>query len=762
MLKKMFLVFPVILLFMIFFASFVNADWSQPSCSYSVNISLNNTAPWRYDNETVFNITIDTSGAEWGFNPAHGFLMGGGYNLSWRNTSSFGSAVTGFEFFTLGFEHYQNKTDLIFYFGCDVSPDSEPDSRESLLFAYDYMETGEDDESNYTLTSMYWADSVAATSNRTTNGTGKGYYDIGWGPSTYGLTVASYNKRNVISKNGTGLFFKVHFNHSLQKIGGAASPNAYYCFWTGARGGTTGGLAGMNSLCNDGFGVGFLMGGSTEETNYTNVTYFDSVYWDNKVFNFSIFQGEFAGDASSHKTYFWEVQKVTGIMHPPYYCALGVESSPLVLTPTVNGLSGLSTTVYAGANLTVQIKLNHSQPFSRNYTISDDFNSTVFDAYYNPSKVDLLTSVDFVNLSLVVNSSVFNVGNYSGNISFSMVGSQEVFNFSYAIVVSQLSAEISISNNTDWIQVMNTGQSVSRQVNISNTGNHNCTNIIFTIRKEGGFGDLNSYLSYDTAGLVVDNSSSLEVTVNITNPPAGVYTSENLGITCIGDDEYNTVTSINSIDMTFVVITPSTSSPVVGGGGGDEEEDLGLVCGEGGVSWIATTSVGTSALELFVAPGVTRRTVLTIVNNGTEPVNIFLECVENEGVGVCDWVNITKKVISTVPQEQKTYLVDVIVDVPANAVFPDSGDYKDKLFFGVLVIDDKSNCRGVISYTLINSYFGGFLKRVGGIPILLLSIPVSIIAFAASLILFRKVPVVNVFFPLILAVGVILLAPLIL
>ena len=109
------------------------------------------------------------------------------------------------------------------------------------------------------------------------------------------------------------------------------------------------------------------------------------------------------------------------------------------------------------------------------------------------------------------------------------------------------------------------GESYSFELNVSNIGNWNATNISMETVSAGGTPNLNSSLSHDCGNVTLLTDSSVICNVTFSSLAQSAEFDERLKIGAIGSDSNDLVYS-NSIDVDITVTAPVT--PTAGGGGG--------------------------------------------------------------------------------------------------------------------------------------------------------------------------------------------------
>ena len=214
----------------------------------------------------------------------------------------------------------------------------------------------------------------------------------------------------------------------------------------------------------------------------------------------------------------------------------------------------------------------------------------------------------------------------------------------------------------------------------------------------------------------------------------------------------DTSNNIASSEIIFVVSIPVGN--LGGGGGGGDEEDKELICGTKGISWIARNSKFTSQEDFLIYPGQTRKSSIQLINNGTEFISLTLKCQEGnivgskiEGVNVCEYITLSRSIIELVPQAQQIYTSEATISLPKNAQFDEEG----KLYYSILVSDNKGACSGLLSYTLNKSVLGKVFIPFFGIPLIAIIIPIWFLSAFMIGIPLRKIPAVNVLIPMIVA-----------
>lgn len=234
---------------------------------------------------------------------------------------------------------------------------------------------------------------------------------------------------------------------------------------------------------------------------------------------------------------------------------------------TWNGFNNLTNTLSSSSNTSFQIQIVQEENGLSTYTPSSDLNTTVFtEVNFNPSPLPVEGS-DILNVSIIVNASSDNDGLYIGNFTFTRSEDGALFYFPYQLTTATSLAIISFNDTQGWNAVMNSDQTSSRNVNLTNTGNYNCTSITLSITKGGSTGNLQSFMTYNTSDIILNDSDSVEIPVDIVQPSTGLYSGEILTATCTGSAGGNLVTTSEGIEMTFTISNPPTP-PASGGGGG--------------------------------------------------------------------------------------------------------------------------------------------------------------------------------------------------
>jgi hypothetical protein len=130
-------------------------------------------------------------------------------------------------------------------------------------------------------------------------------------------------------------------------------------------------------------------------------------------------------------------------------------------------------------------------------------------------------------------------------------------------------AILTIDDPSEITGSIESGDSIIQNVNITNSGNYNATNISFLTVSVAGTPNYNSSISFECDNETIVNSSTVSCDVTFSNLILNPEPDEKLKICSIGTDTGDQICS-NGIDVDVVVTQPESSG---GGGGGSSASD---------------------------------------------------------------------------------------------------------------------------------------------------------------------------------------------
>ena len=215
-------------------------------------------------------------------------------------------------------------------------------------------------------------------------------------------------------------------------------------------------------------------------------------------------------------------------------------------------------------NITIEQENNDTIVY-RNFSLS--LNTTYFNYSFNPVNVTVTnTTTNYTTLNLNVTGGII-TGTYRGNMSFLRSYDSKNYTFPIIITLTNNTAVTSFGNNSAWTEVGTSIQTFSRTLSLNNTGDYNLTNIDFRIDKGAGLGNLDAFMTHNiSSNLTLINGSYLDAKITITKPSTALYSEEYLKMTGYGTENNDTVTTTNSVLLTFTISNPSTEGGGSGGG----------------------------------------------------------------------------------------------------------------------------------------------------------------------------------------------------
>lgn len=232
--------------------------------------------------------------------------------------------------------------------------------------------------------------------------------------------------------------------------------------------------------------------------------------------------------------------------------SLLINSSP----PTISsrGFSEVEETLLINEQYVFQIDLSHSIEQKINYTVNHTLNNTEFNISFNPETVFVNGVIDnSTNMTITANSVLDPNEQRTGKITFTNLINNLVYNISVNFTTSNDTVKLSFADTTGWTFSGSKANELKRVFSITNNGNRAAGSCLFKTS-----GSLNSYLSYSSFTIGVNQSQNVEITLS--GYSAGTY-AENLMVEC------NNVTSYNSVPIALSI----SESMAAAGGGGNQE-----------------------------------------------------------------------------------------------------------------------------------------------------------------------------------------------
>ena len=209
------------------------------------------------------------------------------------------------------------------------------------------------------------------------------------------------------------------------------------------------------------------------------------------------------------------------------------------------------------------------------------FNITYWDADTNIQITNNFTVQESESYILKINitsNATLLAGSHLGNITFERVNDNTKSNLTVSVTLSTLTGNV-ILTPTSWGISMDSASSISTTFNIENDGDYNLSYC------NGSISGWSSYDTYNTTSFSVENGSSVDMLVTLSNIPAATY-SKLLLVECIATSNNGIDTDTTSISAIISQYTAPTLPPGGGGGGGDELPES--VCGNGLCEWDET------------------------------------------------------------------------------------------------------------------------------------------------------------------------------
>ncbi len=165
----------------------------------------------------------------------------------------------------------------------------------------------------------------------------------------------------------------------------------------------------------------------------------------------------------------------------------------------------------------------------------------------------------------------------------------------------------------------------------------------------------------------------------------------------------------NNDTLSFTVSTrPTPPPPPTSGNGGSSG---GVVVQTEIGNFTITTDTGGDSYSIIPARGEELIKPICITNTASDTLDFRMRCedgTENQSVGVCDWVNLSRTTLTVIPNPDLRKCVDVYIIIPKDA------EIKDYSFAIVTEVTTKDiTGKGSIGFTLSVSRFVGYLLMAG-------------------------------------------------
>lgn len=229
--------------------------------------------------------------------------------------------------------------------------------------------------------------------------------------------------------------------------------------------------------------------------------------------------------------------------------------------------------------------------------------------------------------------------------------------------------------SSDITRTITSGDSFTEQVNISNTGDWNATNIsIYTVSALSN-PNMNAFLSY-SCPTNIPNGTTGTCNVTFTSVTQEPESDEKIKANATGTDTSGVIITQNSKDIDITVNPPVSETPTGGGGNipiiiSDSDNTEFAIVGKGGLN--------TNTQQLGIRPSNEKEFCLDLLNTGsdTQEVDITCETPQSSSRDACQWIELfcdsqpctessTELTITALPSERKRFCM--IITTPADIV----------------------------------------------------------------------------------------------
>ena len=300
----------------------------------------------------------------------------------------------------------------------------------------------------------------------------------------------------------------------------------------------------------------------------------------------------------------------------------------------------------------------YNDTFPNNVTIY--LNNTLI--YNNATNLTNSITIDLNN------SFIENFFKYSSNLPFELRFDNKGILNMYDLLINYnktTSGILTINSPNQITQTITAGNTYTTDINITNTGNSNITNITVETFSVDFVPNLNNSVSI-LCSSELENGTSLLCTLTLSNLVNSAEGDEILRIKGLNNDDNSLLLSTNSIDLD-ITVNPAVSS--TGGGGGEignKPQTFKIVI---------SNLNAEETKQLSISPSDKREYCLDLQSVNTNKVQeIRLVCLVPSGSprnDMCSWITLPTEKISLIPTEQNREKFCMDITTPANIVIGD-------------------------------------------------------------------------------------------